>query len=59
MVIKNSYKRFIILSLFIIIILSNSILVGAIKNLVFDEAGLFTSDERASLETEEIGRAHV
>lgn len=50
MVIKNIYKRIILFALLILVLLSTSITVGAIKDLVFDEAGLFTNDERVSLE---------
>ncbi|TJX15663.1 TPM domain-containing protein [Tissierella creatinini] len=52
MVIKNIYRRFIVITLFIVLFLFNSIVVGAFKELVFDEAGLFSSEERVSLETE-------
>ncbi len=50
MVIKNVYKRILVLALFILIFLFNSMAVNAYKELVFDDAGLFTSDERVSLE---------
>lgn len=41
-----------VITLFIIILLSNSLLVGAVKDLVFDEGGLLSSEERVSLEDE-------
>lgn len=49
--IKN-YKKLVAIIFFVSIIMINSVVALAYKNLVFDEAGLLTQDEIVSLETE-------
>ena len=52
MVIKRFNKTLLSITLLLLLIFSNTLIVNAYKELVFDEAGLFSSDERVSLENE-------
>ncbi len=50
--INKNYRKIVALMLFVSIIMINSMVALAYKNLVFDEAGLLTQDEVVNLETE-------
>lgn len=52
MVIKKVSKTILTFTLLLLLIFSNTLIVNAQKELVFDEAGLFSSEEKLSLENE-------
>lgn len=52
MVIKRFNKTLLVITLLILLIFSTTLTAYAYKELVFDEAGLFTSDEKIDLENE-------